>query len=111
VSYGPPPAPRPAIPPPTPPGPKLPLLVGAFAGAVAPWFFSIVPLVLTNGNSVAGYGLLSWLVVPVVGAALLVAPATRRWGAGVLLGFFAMLVVGAGACIALAVAINAGGGF
>ena len=100
----------PAYPPAPEPKPKLPLVVGAFAGAVAPWFFSLVPLILTNGNTAAGYGLLSWLVVPLVGVALLIAPATRRWGAGVLLGFFGMLVVGAGACIVVIVGLNAAGG-
>ncbi len=96
--------------PPPAPKPKLPLLAGALAGVVTPIFLSVVPVVVTNGATVAGYGLLSWLVVPVVGVALLVAPATRRWGAGVLLGFFGMLVVGAGACVAILVAVNAGGG-
>jgi hypothetical protein len=92
-----------------PPPPKLPLVVGALAGAVAPWFFSLVPFLLTGGNSVAGYGLYAWVLVPLVGAGLLVAPATRRWGAGVLIGFFGMLVVGAGACIVLVLGLNATG--
>jgi hypothetical protein len=87
----------------------VPLLAGAFAGAVAPWFFSLVPFILTGGNSVAGYGLYAWLLVPVVGIGLLIAPRTRRWGAGVLMGFFGMLVIGAGACLVIVVGLNANG--
>ena len=121
MSYGqPPPADPPAEQPPEQPGQqpgqqpaqpsrRLPLLVGAFAGAVAPWFFSLVPLVLTNGSGVAGYFLYAWLLVPVIGIGLLIAPTTRRWGAGVLIGFFGMLVVGAGACVAIVVGLNANG--
>jgi len=85
------------------------LLAGAFAGAVAPWFFSLVPFVLTGGDSVAGYGLYAWLLVPVIGIALLIGRPTRRWGAGVLIGFFGMLVIGAGACLALVIGLNANG--
>jgi hypothetical protein len=103
VSQGPPPEAMPSRP------PRLPLLAGALIGAVAPWSLSLVPLVLTGGSSVAGYGLYAWVLVPLVGIGLLVAPATRRWGAGVLIGFFGMLVVGAGACIVLVVGLNATG--
>jgi hypothetical protein len=110
MSQGPPPpAPYPAQPAPPPPSSKVPLLVGALIGAVAPWSFSLVPLILTGGSSVAGYGLYAWLLVPVVGIGLLLAPATRRWGAGVLIGYFGMLVVGAGACLVLVVGLNATG--
>lgn len=116
MSYGPPPGPPVGPvsgPPPGRPAPqrpsKAPLLAGAFAGAVGPWFFTLVPLVLTGGANGAYYGLYAWVLVPVIGVALLLAPPTRRWGAGVLIGFFGMLVIGAGACLALVVGFNGNG--
>lgn len=102
------PTPPPARP---PKPPKAPLFAGIAIGALAPWFFSLVPLILTNGDSVAGYGLYAWVLVPLVGIVLLVVPATRRWGLGMLIGFFGMLIIGAGACLTLVVGLNAGGGF
>jgi len=91
--------------------PKAPLLAGMLIGAVAPWFFSLVPLILTNGNTAAGYGLYAWVLVPLAGIVLLLVPKTRRWGLGVLIGFFGMLIIGAGACLTIVVGLNASGGF
>ena len=98
-------------PPPPAKPPKAPLFAGILIGAVAPWFFSLVPLILTNGNTAAGYGLYAWVLVPLAGIVLLVVPRTRRWGLGVLIGFFGMLIIGAGACLTIVVGLNAGGGF
>jgi hypothetical protein len=97
--------PQPAWQPP-PKQPKMPLLVGMLIGAVAPWLLGVVPLILTNGNSLAGYGLLTWAMVPLVGFALIFADQTRRWGLGILLGFFGMLVIGAGACVIVLVGLT-----
>lgn len=98
---------------PTPPPqkpPKAPLFAGIAIGALAPWFFSLVPLILTNGDSVAGYGLYAWVLVPLAGIVLLVVPRTRRWGLGMLIGFFGMLIIGAGACLTIVAGLNLNGG-
>jgi hypothetical protein len=51
----------------------------------------------------AGFGiiLLPLALVPVIGGTLLVSPASRPWGTGMLIGWAVALVVAAGACVAL----------
>jgi hypothetical protein len=38
---------------------------------------------------------------------LLFSDGTRRWGLGILIGFFGMLIIGAGACVAILVVVLA----
>jgi hypothetical protein len=91
--------------------PKAPLLLGMLIGAFAPWVLGVAPLVVTNGSNVAGYALWFWPLIPLAGIVLLFPEQTRRWGLGILIGFFGMLIIGAGACIALVVGLGATGGY
>jgi hypothetical protein len=53
-------------------------------------------------------GWLAPFVLPLAGLALLVDARTRWWGVGVLIGFFGMLIIGAGACVLLLVGLSGG---
>ena len=98
--------------PPPPAKPKAPLLLGILIGAVAP-FLGVVPLLaLSNVESprvvadLAGLAPFVWtMAVLATGAGLLFSDRTRRWGVGILLGFFGMLVIGAGLCVAALVVV------
>lgn len=100
--------------PPPPPKSKTPLLLGILIGAVAPFFGVIPPVVLSNVQSptwvadVAGLAPFAWVfLVLATGAGLMFSDRTRRWGLGILLGLFGMLIIGAGACVALLVVVLA----
>jgi hypothetical protein len=92
---------------PPPPKPKYPLFLGILIGAVAPFLGLIPPVVLSNldAGSVASDAVFlapfGWaFVIMATGAGLLFSDRTRRWGVGILIGFFGMLIIGAGACVA-----------
>ncbi len=101
----------PVPPPPPPRKPKAPLLLGALIGAVTPFAGLVLPVVLGNGPDLLALAPLVWfLLVPAAGAGLLFSDQTRRWGLGILLGFFGMLVVTAGACVAIVLTLTATSG-
>lgn len=91
---------------PPPPKPKLPLFLGMLIGAVVPWFGVALPAALPDGSDVESLAPFAWfLLILVVGFGLLFSEQTRRWGAGILIGFFGMLIIGAGACVAVLVIV------
>ena len=91
---------------PPPPKPKLPLFLGMLIGAVVPLFGVALPAALPDGSDVEALAPFAWiLLVLVVGFGLLFSDQTRRWGAGILIGFFGMLIIGAGACVAVLVIV------
>ena len=102
---GPPPGPPPGYGPPGPPpassGRTLPLVVGGLLGGVDVVVTTLFGLGV--GSSVDSFSLA--FVGPVVGLAipvvLLFNPATRRWGVGMLIGYFLTLIVLGGACAAI----------
>jgi hypothetical protein len=116
VSYVPPP------PPPTPvqgpsPGPPpahptrdlwLGILVGVLATLLAPAL--AVFLAGYAGSWLGLLGLFAPLAVLVAGIVLAFIPSTRRWGVGLLIGFSASLIVGAGACVVLLSSLSSGAG-
>ena len=97
---------------PPPPQPKWPLFVGMLIGAVAPFLGVLPPILLSSIDTprlvsdVVGLTPLGWaFLVLLTGAGLLFSDRTRRWGVGILIGFFGMLIIGAGACVALLVVV------
>ena len=98
---------------PPPKKPKAPLFLGILIGAVAPFLGILPPALLSNtvdSTSVASdvIGLAPfgwWFLVLATGAGLLFSDRTRRWGVGILIGLFGMLIIGAGACVALLVVV------
>lgn len=111
-----PPAPPPPWQPTPPPQParqpKAPLLLGILIGAVAPWFGVLAAVLFSDRVDAAGLAPVPWfLLVFLVGCGLLFPASTRRWGLGILIGMFAMLIIGAGACVVIFVAlVSATGG-
>jgi hypothetical protein len=108
------PPPQPGWQPPPPKKPKAPLLLGILIGAVAPFFGLIFPVALGNVSSpsvasdIAGLAPFAWVfLVLATGAGLLFSDRTRRWGLGILIGLFGMLIIGAGACVAVLVVVLA----
>ncbi len=88
--------------PPPPRKPRTPLLLGIVIGAVVPFFGLVPPLLFRNGPDVVGMAPVVWVFMVLLGgAALLFSDDTRRWGVGILIGLFGMLIVGAGACVTL----------
>jgi hypothetical protein len=82
--------------------PKLPLFMGILIGAVVPFFGVALPFVLPDGSAIGALAPIVWVfLVLLSGAALLFSDETRRWGVGILIGLFGMLIIGAGACVAL----------
>jgi drug/metabolite transporter (DMT)-like permease len=73
------------------------LAVGLAGCLLVPFLAFVVPDP-TGASTVA---LLTPLAVLVVGLVLVFIERTRRWGAGLLLGFAVSLVIGAGACVVL----------
>lgn len=53
-----------------------------------------------------GLGLLVPVLCLVIGIVLVCIEDTRPWGLGMIIGFFVMLIVGAGACVALIAGLN-----
>jgi hypothetical protein len=105
--------PQPGWQPPPPKKPKAPLLLGILIGAVAPFLGLIFPVALGNSSSstaqgIAGLAPFVWVfLVLATGAGLLFSDRTRRWGLGILIGLFGMLIIGAGACVAVLVVVLA----
>lgn len=99
---------------PPPPKPKAPLFLGILIGAVAP-FLGLIPSILLSGvdspsvvSEIAGIAPFGWVfLILATGAGLLFSDRTRRWGVGILIGLFGMLIIGAGACVTLLVVVLA----
>jgi hypothetical protein len=91
--------PAPASQPP-PSGQGWKILCGAAIGFLSTIVLPFASLGLAQR---AGFGIVvvPLALVPVVGTGLLLAPTTRPWGAGMLIGWAVSLVVAAGACVAL----------
>ena len=93
------------------PKPKLPLFLGMVFGATAPFCGIGLSSLLSSIGSAAASQVAPLASVVVVlatlatGVGLLFSDETRRWGAGILLGFFGMLIIGAGACVAVLVVV------
>lgn len=95
--------------------PRAPLLLGILIGAVVPFFgvgigFAIGSIGSSPAvSNLAGLVPFVWaLLVLATGLGLLFSDRTRRWGLGILIGFFGMLIIGAGACVATLVVVLAG---
>ena len=76
---------------------RRPLLLGVAIGFVIP----MLAFLLLSGTVARDYSWLGstvWSVVAFVGVALLFFERTRRVGAGLLLGFGCLLLIGAGVC-------------
>ncbi len=110
MTYRPPPYPPPHHPPPVPGGgPQrnrvLAIVGGALItvlGTALVALFSLLP----SGGGFVVFAVLIPFVCLVVGLGLLFAENTRPWGIGMVIGFFVMLIVGAGACVALIAGLN-----
>jgi hypothetical protein len=89
-------------PPPQPPSPSnawqivCGAVIGLFGTVVAP--FAGLGLADSLGF---GVFVLSFLLVPCVGIALLISAPTRPWGIGLIIGWAIALVLAGGACVAL----------
>ena len=93
---------------PPPKKPKAPLVLGILIGAFAPIAAVAVATALagmvdsvTASDLVSLVPILTFFGVLLTGAVLLFPDKTRRWGAGLLIGLFGMLIIGAGACVAV----------
>jgi hypothetical protein len=105
-----PPGPSPWQPPPK--KPKAPLILGILIGAFGPIAAVVIAGALgsmtdstTASDLAALVPLLTLFGVLLTGAVLLFPDKTRRWGAGLLIGLFGMLIIGAGACVAVLVLV------
>ena len=88
--------------------PKAPLFLGILIGALAPFAGLVFPVFLADGSGVEALAPVVWVfLVLLTGAGLLFPADTRRWGVGILIGFFGMLIIGAGACVAVLVVVLA----
>ena len=84
---------------------RRPLLLGVAMGFVTPMLaFLLFPE--TVAREYRWFGPTVWSVVAFVGVALLFFQLTRRVGAGLLLGFGCLLLVGAGTCTVVGLAIG-----
>jgi hypothetical protein len=95
---------------PPPKKPKAPLFLGMLIGAVAPFFGLLVPALFSGEPGAAAdavaFAPFVWvMVILATGAGLLFSDRTRRWGVGILIGLFGMLIIGAGVCVAALVVI------
>lgn len=92
--------------PPRPPGSRRDLWLGAVVGFVltigVPFLWALIAQAIGYFLPV----LLSSLLVLVAGVVLALQERTRQWGLGILIGFAAALVVGAGACAVLLVSFS-----
>ena len=59
------------------------------------------------GNAEFAYAVTDGALILATGAGLLFSDRTRRWGVGILIGLFGMLIIGAGACVAVLVVVLA----
>jgi hypothetical protein len=93
------------------PKPKAPLVLGILIGAATPIAGLLIPVLFSSLTDSGVSGVISTapfalgMLVVVTGAGLLFSDQTRRWGAGILIGFFGMLIIGAGACVVLLVVV------
>ena len=85
---------------PQPPGDGWKIVCGAAIGVVATVVAPFASLGLADS---LGFGIfaLSFILVPATGVALLVSSTTRKWGLGLIIGWAIVLILGAGACVAL----------
>ena len=103
MTWQPPPPPAPP-----PPKPKAPLLLGILIGAVAPFFAVALTLALPDGSGAESTAPFLWvLIILATGAGLMFSDQTRRWGLGILIGLFGMLIIGAGACVTFLIVVLA----
>lgn len=119
MSYYPPaPPPRPPFPPPFPAGPPGPprkswtgrILLGVLITVGLSLLGALSFLSPFSNSGVPAIGLLVPVVCLVVGIVLASIERTRPWGLGMLIGFLVMLIVGAGACVALIAGLNSTSG-
>jgi hypothetical protein len=101
------PFPRPAEPPAPPRRSRRPLLVGVVLGVVLP-LCSFLATAFAGADSV-GIGTVLWAGTAFVGVLLLVFERTRSYGLGILLGFCALVVIGAGVCTTVVLGLGIGG--
>jgi hypothetical protein len=94
-------------PPPAPEGPvrepgsRKELWYGVAVGLFACLVLPFAGLVSPDTLGILGVGVLTPLVVLVVGVVLVIPDRTRQWGSGLLIGFCVSIIVGAGACVVL----------
>jgi hypothetical protein len=99
--HGPPPYGYYPAPPPQPePGNNWHILWGAVTGFLATVVLPFASFGLAASTGISVF-LMSFLLVPCVGFALLFSATTRAWGTGLLIGWGISLLVAAGACVAL----------
>jgi len=82
------------------------IVLGAVIGAVALPFVMFLGVLVGSRVDIFAFVWLAPVLVLLAGVALLVDRETRPWGTGVLIGFFAMLIIGAGACALLIVGLS-----
>jgi hypothetical protein len=93
----------PPYPQPTPPPKrsKVGLWIGILIGAVMPFVGFGLLWFIPGGDLATVAGTVAYGGTLVTGVVLLVPESTRWWGVGLLIGFFGMLIVGAGVCLAI----------
>ena len=99
----------PYVPPPAPPPPKgraLHLWLGIATGALVP-LLTFVPVWVFGLDSVpAAIGVIGWAGTMLAGFLLLVFRQTRRFGAGMIIGFWGLIIVGAGTCTVVVLSLG-----
>ena len=104
------------LPPPEPSGPPpkrswtWPIVFGALITIGATVLGPVVSFALADTVGLFGLTFFAPLLCLVVGIVLVCMDSTRPWGLGLLIGFFVMLIVGAGACVLLIVAFTSAHG-
>ena len=99
----PPPEPRPQPPRKSRTGP---ILLGAVISVAVSILGPVAGITLGDTFGLFGLTLLAPLACLVVGIVLLFPDSTRPWGIGLLIGFFGMLIIGAGACVLLLMSLD-----
>ena len=85
---------------PPPPNDGWKILCGAVIGVFATIAVPFLALAVAQSVGFSAF-LLSFIVVPTTAVALIIAPVTRKWGIGLMIGWTLSLIIGAGACVAL----------
>ena len=97
---GPPGPPGAQLPPPQP-GHWLEILLGAVIGGVDAVASGIVGLFFAGNIDNGAWFFLPLAIGLLIPVVLMLSPATRWWGVGILIGFFLTVIVLGGACVAL----------